>query len=281
MRQRNYLEAASAWAKKANGSFLPLSSVTPQIPETLAFRNVSIIIAAINETTSLRKTVDIIYNKCNKSDIAEIILAISRKSTPECVLTCNDLEREAKVPLTILLQNRRFAGGAYQDAFEVCHGSHIIMMASDLETDPNSVPDLITAAREHPGHVICTSRWMKQGTFGKGYNPAKFVLNYIFQKLMRLIFRVDLTDWTFGFRLLPAHVVEAIQWQELRHPFFLESALAPVRLRVPVMEISTSWAPREEGVSQNPFWRNFLYFKTVFRILFSSPAELLKPSATA
>jgi glycosyltransferase involved in cell wall biosynthesis len=252
-----------------------------KIPDTSLFRNVSIIIAAINETISLRKTVEIIYDTCDKNDIAEIILAISKKSTPECVEVCRELEREAKVPFVVLIQKRPFAGGAYQDGFDVCHGSHVIMMASDMETDPRSVPDLIAAAREHPGAIICTSRWQRRGTFGKGYNPLKFVLNYIFQKLMRLIFRVNLTDWTFGYRSFPLRVVEAIKWEEVRHPFFLESILTPLRLGVPTFEISTSWAPREEGVSQNPFWRNFLYFKTAFRIFFSNKTALLKPSTAS
>ena len=248
-----------------------------KISDTSLFRNVSIIIAAINETVSLRKTVEIIYETCNHNDLAEIIVAVSKKSTPECLQVCHDLEREAKIPFTLLVQKRRYAGGAYQDAFEVTQGSHVIMMASDLETDPRSVSSLISAAKERPNYVICTSRWHKQGKFGKGYNPVKFVLNYIFQRLMRLLFRGDLTDWTFGYRLFPRGVIEAIQWEELRHPFFLESILKPLRLGVRVWEISTSWAPREEGTSQNPFWRNFLYLRIVFRVLFSDESALLKP----
>jgi glycosyltransferase involved in cell wall biosynthesis len=255
--------------------------VNSKIPETLLFRNVSIVIAAINETISLRKTVEIIYKTCEKNDLAEIIVAVSKKSTPECLQACQDLKQEAQVPFSILVQTRRYAGGAYQDAFEVSQGSHVIMMASDLETDPHSVASLIAASKERPGYVICTSRWQEQGKFGKGYNPAKFVLNYVFQKLMRLIFRVDLTDWTFGYRLFPRDVIQAIKWEELRHPFFLESILKPLRLDVPVWEISTSWAPREEGVSQNPFWRNFLYFKTVFRVLFSNKAAFLKEPSSS
>ena len=44
---------------------------------TVSYSGVSIIIAAINETTSLRKTIDIIYETCDLADIKEIILAVS------------------------------------------------------------------------------------------------------------------------------------------------------------------------------------------------------------
>ncbi len=245
------------------------------IPPTSKFVNCSIIIAAINETVSLRKTVEILYETCDPADIAEIIVAISKRSTPECVQTSKDLEASARVPFHVLVQTRKFAGGAYQDAFETATGSHIIMMASDLETDPRDAVKMIAEAKERPDHVICTSRWTKQGKFGAGYNPVKLVLNYIFQKLMRLFFQVNLTDWTFGYRLFPKEVTRSIKWEELRHPFFLETILKPLRLGVPVREIPTSWTPRVEGVSQNPFWRNFLYFKTVIRVLFGDRSTFL------
>ena len=241
----------------------------PNLPVTSNFRDVSILIAAINETASLRKTVEIIYATCQASDIAEIIVAVSKQSTPECLQISRELEASAKIPFTVLVQTRRFAGGAYQDAFDAARGSHVIMMASDLETDPQSVVDMIAASKLHPDAIICTSRWQKKGTFGAGYNPVKFVLNYIFQKIMGFLFRAKITDWTFGYRLLPTAIVKAIAWKELRHPFFLETILKPLCLGVSVHEISTSWAPREEGESQNPFWRNFVYFRTVYAVLFT------------
>jgi glycosyltransferase involved in cell wall biosynthesis len=250
--------------------------LNPLLPVTSSFRDVSIIVAAINETASLRKTVEIIYDTCNPADVAEIIVAVSKKSTPECLQTCRELEVAARVPFSVLVQQRRFAGGAYQDAFDIARGSHVIMMASDLETDPHSIAGLIAAAKAQPGAIICTSRWHTQGNFGAGYNPVKFVLNYVFQKLMRLFFHADLTDWTFGYRLFPTVIVQSIAWAELRHPFFLETILKPLRLGVPVQEISTSWAPREEGESQNPFWRNFLYFKTVYAVLVANSSTFLK-----
>jgi len=254
--------------------------LNPKLPITTAFRNVSIISAAINETVSLRKTLEIIYETCDLNDIAEIIVAASqKKTTQECLQICQELKREARVPFTVLFQTRGFAGGAYRDAFDIARGSHVIMMASDLETDPHSIVHLIAAAKERPNCIICASRWTKQAKFGKGYDPVKYVLNYIFQKLMRLAFWADLTDWTFGYRLFPLEVVKSINWVEQRHPFFLETILKPIRLGVPVCEISTTWSPRKEGESQNPLWRNFLYFKTVFDVLFSNSSTFLKQPA--
>ena len=45
-------------------------------------------------------------------------------------------------------QVRPFLGGAMRDAFEWARGTHVLMMASDLETDPHCVKDMIAKARE-------------------------------------------------------------------------------------------------------------------------------------
>ncbi len=228
----------------------------------------------MNETVSLRKTVQILYETCKLSDLKEIILVVSPKSTPDCLKVGEDLRREAKVPFLVLVQTRPFAGGAYQDAFDHAQGSHVIMMASDLETNPNDVQKLIAEAKRYPDAVICTSRWCSGAVFGKGYSRAKYLANYIFQQIMKVVYGAGLTDWTFGFRLFPRSVVTSIRWEEMRHPFFLETVLKPLSLGFQTREIATSWSPRQEGVSQNPFWRNFLYFKTVVKVRLA-PKETL------
>jgi glycosyltransferase involved in cell wall biosynthesis len=251
------------------------------LPITLAFENVSIIIAAINETISLRKTVEILYETCALSDIKEIILVVAKKSTPDCLKMGEELRQNAKVPFHVLVQTKPFAGGAYQDAFELAQGSHVVMMASDLETNPGDVHKMIAEAKLYPNAVICTSRWCHGAVFGKGYSRTKYVFNYIFQQIMKVVYGTGLTDWTFGFRLFPRSIVMSIRWEEMRHPFFLETVLKPLSLGFQTREIATSWSPREEGVSQNPFWRNFLYFKTVVKVRFASKETLWRDPSGA
>lgn len=153
--------------------------------------------------------------------------------------------------------------------------SHVIMMASDMETDPAAVPELIRQARLKPDAVITASRWHNHRQF-KGYQPLKLVLNYIFQVIVRTLYRTTLTDATFGYRLFPAQLVQRIRWEELRHPFLLETILKPLLLGVPIIEIPVAWEARSEGVSQNPFFRNFDYFRILFKYKFYSRNQLVK-----
>jgi hypothetical protein len=69
--------------------------------------------------------------------------------------------------------------------------------------------------------------------------------------------------------------MQSIRWEETRHPFFLETALKPLRLDIRFTEIPAKWEARPEGESQNTFFANFAYFKTGFRIRFMKRNKIL------
>jgi len=149
------------------------------------------------------------------------------------------------------------------------------MMSADLETDPHLIPLMIEQAIINPEKIITVSRWSKRGGFN-GYNKVKLYCNFIFQKIIALLFFSGLTDITYAYRLMPAELVKNIDWKELKHPMFLETAIIPLRLGVKFVEISGKWKARTEGISQNSFMANFNYFKTAFRIRFTKKNKLLK-----
>ena len=63
-----------------------------------------------------------------------------------------------------------------REAFDLARGSHTIMMASDLETDPALVPHLIAEARAHPAAIVTVTRWHTQGGF-ENYSRIKLIAN--------------------------------------------------------------------------------------------------------
>jgi glycosyltransferase involved in cell wall biosynthesis len=239
------------------------------------FTSVSIVLPAINETFSFKATADIILQTCNKEDIRELFIVLCGKSTPECVKTAEQIREIASVPVTIYYQKKPFIGGAMQEAFDLVSGSHVVMMSTDLETDPNVIQEFIKLAKEKPDNIITASRWIKRGGF-KGYNKVKLLSNYMFQKLIALLFFSQLTDLTYAFRIFPTELVKKIRWEESRHPFFLETALKPLRMGVKFIEIPAKWEARVEGESQNSFFKNFEYFRTAFRIRFMKLTQIIK-----
>jgi len=119
-------------------------------------------------------------------------------------------------------------------------------MGSDLETNPDDVHTLIEEEQKVPSGIVTTSRWIRGGEF-HGYSPVKLLCNWIFQRFFSLLYLTRLTDMTFGFRIMPTGLAQAIRW-----------------------EIPTIWNPRIEGESQNPFFRNFEYFRIGFKARFAN-----------
>ncbi|MFH1542638.1 MAG: glycosyltransferase family 2 protein, partial [bacterium] len=238
-----------------------------------AFNSLSVILPVIDETYLLEQTVAQIMGDC-AADIHELLIVVCKKTTTKSLEVCQKLKDLYPNKVVILNQTKPFLGGAMQDAFDRVSGSHVIMMASDGETPADKVKDFIIEAKKTPDKIITGSRWLKGGGF-EGYSPLKYILNFIFQQIFAIMYGVKLGDMTYGFRIFPSSLVKAIKWEELRHPFLLETLIKPLRLGIKVKEIPTPWKARTEGESQNTFWRNFEYFRIGFKTRFSRRKDIL------
>ena len=242
------------------------------------FKNVSIILPAINETFSFEQTVDTILSTCDRKDLCEFIAVVCKRTTQECLDSIEKSKQKCQaegIPFTLLWQKRPYAGGACQDAIDICKGSHLIIMSTDLETDPMTVHELIAEEKKHPRDITTASRWLKGGSFS-GYDKKKEILNFIWQHLFSVYYGVKMTDMTYGFRIFPTKLMQRINWEETRHPFFIETALKPARLGVKLYEVPTKWVAREEGESQNTFFQTFAYLRPALKIRFYGKKRILK-----
>lgn len=245
------------------------------------FESVSILLPTLNETFSFEETVRIILQENNINDICEFIAIVCVRTLPESIEAIKNAQafcEENGVYLSILYQELPYAGGAVRDGMNAAKGSHTIMMAPDLETDPHTVKDMISIAKEYPNDMVTASRWLRKKDFA-GYSKVKHVLNYLFQHIFSFIYHTDLTDITFGYRLAPSQLFKAIEWEELKHPFFLETALKPIRLGIKIHEVPSSWTARQEGESQNSLLQTFKYLKIAFRVRFERKSKMIKRDA--
>jgi len=227
---------------------------------------VSVIMPVMDETVSLRQTIQIVMDENRREDIREIICVVSPFTKPESLAICRELEESHPGIVSTRQQHRPHLGGALQDAFEWATGTHIMLMASDLETDPHAAKTLIETARQG-WDIIATTRWTSGGGF-HGYNPIKLAANWLFQKIIGFLYRTNLTDLTYGYRIWRTETLRGHAWEELRHPFLLECLLRPLLCGATSTEIPVRWQARNEGESRNPFWRNFLYFRIALKLRF-------------
>jgi glycosyltransferase involved in cell wall biosynthesis len=241
------------------------------------FESATIILPVMNETTSLEETVRIVLRDV-KDRIKEILIVVCDRTSTESMATVDRLSENLGDMVRVHHQKLPFLGGAMREAFDLAGGSHVVMMASDLETDPNDVKTLIAQAEISPSAIVTATRWRAGGGF-QGYSKVKLLCNWAFQRFFSVVYGVKLSDMTFAYRIFPTRLVRSIQWEELRHAFLFETLVKPLRLGVPVIEITSGWRARTEGKSQNSFLLNFLYFRTGLKTRFSSRQSILKPGA--
>jgi hypothetical protein len=239
------------------------------------FESATIVLPVMNETTSLEETVRIILRDV-KDRTKEILIVVCERTTAESMATVDRMSQSLGALVRVHSQKLPFLGGAMREAFDLATGSHVVMMASDLETDPNAVKTLIAQAEISPSAIVTATRWRAGGGF-QGYSTAKLLCNWAFQRFFSWLYGVKLSDMTFAYRIFPARLVRGIQWEELRHAFLFETLVKPLRLGVPVIEIASGWKARTQGKSQNSFLLNFLYFRTGLKTRFASRQSILKP----
>lgn len=226
---------------------------------------ISVLVPVMNEVESLRKTVDIIRADSPKIDF-EFIIMLSPHSSEPAVANAMSLQRNELRNCSVIIQKYPGLGGAYAHAIEVARGNYILMIASDLETDPNLVKNMIAKSREFPDAIITTTRWKGDSAGFASYGKTKKILNYVFQKWISLLYRTELTDYTFGFRLYPNQALSETKWQTTNFAFLLESILVPIRRGFRAIEIPHYWRPREEGRSNNQVRFLIDYFKIAIKI---------------
>lgn len=240
-----------------------------------AFSGATIVLPVVTETTSLDETGRVLSESCD-TDIFDVVVVVCDRTSPASLARCEALSERFGDRVRIHRQDLPFLGGALREAFDLATGSHVVMMASDLETDPHLVPRFLEMAKQRPRAIVTASRWASGGGFS-GYGPVRVGLNWVFQRLTSVVYGVRLSDATFGYRLFPTPLVQAIRWEGLRHEFLLETVLKPLRLGVEVVEVPTQWRPRQEGESQNSLATQARYIGTLFANRFTPPAAMLKP----
>ena len=170
-----------------------------------------------------------------------------------------------KKKIQIIFQKKPFFGGAMIDGFSKMKGTHLLMIASDLETHPKEVKRMIVELKKNDQVIIGTSRWLKHGGF-ENYNKLKLFLNFFFQLFFKVLFNSNLTDfvWLKYFK----KIIKKYNWK-FKHPLCLEMILRPIKDGVKSREIPVRWKSRSEGISKNPFFGNFKYFIVGLKIRFN------------
>lgn len=235
--------------------------------------NLSIVITVYGETFSVRETIERLL-KNERGYIKEIIIVISPKSGKESFRISEEIVKKYPNKLFLHIQkNNPGAGWAYREGMQMAKGDYVTLMSGDLETEPEAVDRMVRVIEETGCDCVTTSRWLPGGGF-ENYDKKKLILNWIFQKTFKILFRTHLTDITYGFKTLKKNVINSIKWEGVLHEIFIETTVKPLRKNFYIEEIPTVWIGRREGVSKNSFIKNFRYILLALKVLFIKPENI-------
>src|SRR5271157_5126229 len=175
----------------------------------------SVVVTVYSETFSIDETINILLSR-DRDYIKEILLLVSPRASEETFSICK--RWVAKEPCVKLLvqKNNPGIGWAYREGMQAATGNFVALMAGDLETEPAAVDRMVQRGVETGCDGVIANRWLPGGKF-TNYDPLKLVLNWIFQRIFRVLFWTRIGDFTFGLKLLSKEVADALEWEGTTH----------------------------------------------------------------
>jgi len=238
---------------------------------------ITFVLPVLGETDSLRTTVETIV-RLAAEHLHEMLIVTADHTSENSLNLARGLREQYPGRIRIHKQQLPFLGGAIREAFGTAGGSHVMLMASDLETDPEMVPRFIAKMQQGDCDVVAGSRWLAGGGF-EGYGRLRKLLNRVFQWCFARLYGTRLTDLTFGYRLYRREVLEGVRWNALGHPFLLECLLKPLRLGARVVEVPCRWRSRSEGSSAGSLRQMLGYVPLALRVRLTPRRRLRQGNA--
>jgi hypothetical protein len=222
------------------------------------YYSISIIIPMIDEINSLEKTLKILNKiKCKK----EYLIIISKNKTPKKVIDKLMIMKKKKY-LKFYYQKEKFVGGAIKTGISKANSSHIAIMAADLETNPEDLSKMIKISKKNKNMIISADRWMNNKSFSD-YGIIKLIFNKLAQIILKFLYGINISDFTFAYRIYPKKALLENKITELKHGFALEILLKPVKKGYKVISFSSKWKARVEGKSNSNFIIYFSFLKVL------------------
>jgi len=209
----------------------------------------SVIIPAKNEEGNLEKTIKDINNILLKTNIQHEIIVINDHSNDSTLEKLNFWKKNIQELKIINNTGKPGYGLTVRLGLESYSGEIIAIMMADGSDSPE---DLIKFYFKSLKNNICVfgSRFSDGGTT-QDYPKLKYVLNRIFNNLVRLIFRISYNDITNAFKVYTKEAIEGSKPYLSNHfNLTLELPLKTIIRGYNYQVIPNSWKNRKTGISK-------------------------------
>ena len=211
------------------------------------FKSVTVFVLTANETVLLRQTISKIKNSDYFCDIHKIVVVAKNSSCDGFFEAERLVAEDSTGKISIYLQKAPTIEQCIKELPKLVESSHFIIMAADMETDPDNISDFIKMAKLHPEAIICAAKWLKDSVV-EGYGKIHELGSRVMNTFVSILFNVKAKDLFFIYQIYPLSVYRRLNYGE-SSTFVYEHSTKAIRNGVEYIEIPTVYKKRTEGKS--------------------------------
>jgi len=230
-------------------------------------KQLSIIVPAYNESSTIRSILEKIKNVKLLTDIRKEIIIINDCSTDNTEeIISNFISKNNDIEIKYIKHERNLGkGAAIHTGISNVSGDFLIIQDADLEYDPNEYNDLLKPVISGFADVVYGSRFI-------GNNPHKILFfwhsigNKFLTFFTNLFTNLNLTDMETCYKLFRTDIIKSIDLKEKRFGFEPEVTVKIARIpSIRIYEVGISYygGTYEEGKKIN--WKDG--FRAIYVIL--------------
>ena len=225
------------------------------------FKSVTVFVLTYNETVLLRKTVSEIKKCTFLSDIHKIIIVVKNDICDGFYEAIKLVNEDCTGKVSVYLQKSPTIEQCFFELPLMVDSSHFVIMAADMEMDPNNLFDFIKKAKEKPDAIICAAKWLKSSTV-EGYGWLHEIGSRVMNTFVSILFNKNVKDPFSPYQIYPLEVYKKLKFD---NPLLViyEYTLKALHNGIEYEEIPTVYRKRTEGkslVSSGKMLRTALLF---------------------
>ncbi|MBU0662307.1 MAG: glycosyltransferase family 2 protein [Candidatus Diapherotrites archaeon] len=202
----------------------------------------------------MKQTVTVVIPTLNEEDnLPLVVKRISRNYVDE-ILVVDGGSKDATIKvakrlrLRVIMQEGRGLGNAYRTGAKKAKGDIMIILDADGSHKPEDIPRLLRKMRQ--GYDLVVGSRLKRGVRSSDMTFFRLYANYFVAFIMRVLFRVPLTDPWMGFRAIDRKKFLALNTSAPGQEADLEMEIKAKKKGMRIAEIETFEPRRLHGDSK-------------------------------
>jgi glycosyltransferase involved in cell wall biosynthesis len=195
---------------------------------------VSIVVPAYNE----EGTIGTVLDRLEALDLDCEIIVVNDGSTDG---TAQVLAGRGNERVHIEHKANGGKGTALRRGFELANGDVVVVQDSDLELNPDNIPNLVAPIERGDADVVYGSRFLEKV---EGLKITRRAANWLLTTLTNLVYRTHVTDMETAHKAMRRDLLDNLDLQSTRFDIEVELTAKLARVGARIIEIPSPYSPR-------------------------------------